>query len=346
VEDAAAPWICYHLYYHQDLNRAVRRFVHPTVAALHAAGWIDGFFFIRYGLGGPHVRLRLLPKAGRAAEVAASAEARARDFLAELPSISTLDMETLRRAAEALVAADPYESDATVYPDNSFLAFPFRPETERYGGPERLADSLGFFAVSSAVALDFLLRHGEQPRSRQLAVAFSLMVRQALCFARDEEELIALARYGVDSWGGAMPAIVAKADRVFAEQGEGFRQLFGRELAAMGSIAAEPPSEAAAWLPEASRRLSQAIGEDLAVRRKIGISQLHMAANRLGLSNPEEVYLSRILSNRIAEALAAGAETGAELREALATNGQRRPAGTPDWRELLSAAMPAVGEGS
>jgi hypothetical protein len=144
-----------------------------------------------------------------------------------------------------------------------------------------------------------------------------------------------------------MPSIVAKADRVFAEQGEGFRQLFHRELAEMRSIATETPGEAAAGLREASRRLSVAIGrEDGAARRRIGISQLHMTANRLGLNNPEEVYLSRILSNRIAEILSAGSESGAELREALTRSEQRRATSMPDWRELLCEEMLAVREGS
>ena len=35
---------------------------------------------------------------------------------------------------------------------------------------------------------------------------------------------------------------------------------------------------------------------DLNRRWVIGGSQLHMTANRLGVSNPEEVYLSRLLS--------------------------------------------------
>ncbi len=345
VKDVGAPWICYHLYYHQDLNRALLRFVRPAVAELLAAERIDSFFFIRYGLGGPHIRLRLLPKSGCAAQVATAAEARAREFLAELPSTSALDPEALRRGAEALVASDPYESDVAVYPDNSFLAFPFRPETDRYGGPERLVDSLDFFAVSSAVALEFLAACGEQPRSRQLAVVFSLLVRQALHFALDEEELSALARYGVASWGDAMPSIVAKADRVFAEQGEVFRQLFQRELLAMSSAEPDRPAgEAAAWLGAAARRLSTAIGrENRATRQKIGVSQLHMTANRLGLSNPEEVYLSRIVASLIVERLSGESESGGELRDALA--GARPAVGLPSLRELVPEAMTVLDGG-
>ncbi len=341
MDESGEPWLCYHLYYHEDLSRAILRFVRPAVASLVAAGSLESFFFIRYGLGGPHLRLRLLPAAGRGEAVAAAVEARAGGFLAEHPSTSRLDREALRRGSEAIVAADPHEVDAAVYPDNSFLALPFRPEVERYGGPERLAASLDFFAVSSAAALEVAARHEGAPRSRLLGVAFSLLVRQALGFAAGDAEWQAewqaLVRYGVDSFGGAMPAIVAKADGVLAAQGDAFRQLFDRELALLQTGVAAGSVGAAAWLGEAARRLSLAVGmADAAAHRRIGISQLHMTANRLGLSNPEEVYLSRILAGLSAERLAGGSAAGS-LREAL--GGPSRPAReVPGLGALLAAA--------
>jgi lantibiotic biosynthesis dehydratase-like protein len=339
VEKDEATWIAYHLFYYEDPRRAVLGFVRPAVSALLDSDLVESFFFLRYALGGPHVRLRLRPAEGRVFETSETVEALAREFLATSPSISSLDAETIRRGNEAFVAGDPHETDLAVYPDNSFLPFPFRPEVERYGGPERLAASLDFFAISSAAALDFLARTEGQPRSRQLAGALAALARQALAFALDEEELAALFRYGVDSWGAAMPAIIDKADRLVAEQGEGFRRLFAKELLDLRSA---PPDgstrEGGPWLREASRRLSLAIGrEDSAARRRVGTSQLHMTANRLGLSNPEEVYLSRILSLLLAERLASP-ERADELRAALEDSVSA--AGTPATvREILPGAL-------
>ncbi|HSU82613.1 MAG TPA: lantibiotic dehydratase C-terminal domain-containing protein, partial [Thermoanaerobaculia bacterium] len=198
-------WLSYHLYYHEDLSRAVLGFVYPAVSSLLSAGWIDRFFFVRYGLGGPHVRLRLRPLPGHAPLIDRAVHGSAEVFLSRSPSTARLDPEALQRQTQAMLAGDPHETDATVYPDNTLVAAAFRPEVQRYGGPNLLPVSVDFFTVSSAAAIDFLVRSGAEPRSQQLILALRLLLAQALCFAIDEEELLALLGYGVESWGEAVP---------------------------------------------------------------------------------------------------------------------------------------------
>src|SRR5689334_6616478 len=127
-------WISFHLYYHEDLTRAVLGFVRPAVSSLLEAGWIDRFFFVRYGLGGPHLRLRLRPVAACEPLVDRGVRRAAEQFLDGSPSTAVLDPEALRRQTLAMLASDPHETDGSVYPDNFLLAVPFRPETQRYGG--------------------------------------------------------------------------------------------------------------------------------------------------------------------------------------------------------------------
>jgi len=78
VEKDEATWIGYHLFYYEDPRRAVLGFVRPAVAALVEVDLIESFFFLRYALGGPHVRLRLRPAEGRSPEAAEMVEALAR----------------------------------------------------------------------------------------------------------------------------------------------------------------------------------------------------------------------------------------------------------------------------
>lgn len=307
-------WLNYHLYYHQDLSSAIDGFVRPLVAGLLRSGWIDHFFFIRYWLGGPHIRLRLRQRPGVSALASEAVETQARDFLASRPSTSKLDPEAILRFNKQVLANDAHELDDSIYPDNSLLAFPFRPEIERYGGPDLWRDSLDFFAVSSATALEWLGAYGGEPRSRQLALAFRILAYQAMSFAWDEDDLITLSRYAVDLWGGKMPRVLEKADRVLGEQRETFDRLFGREL---DLLEAGPDAvvgvgeEAKAQLGEAARRLAWIVrAADRDVRQRIGTSQLHMTANRLGLSNAEEVYLSRILANLTSGFIASGKAVG------------------------------------
>lgn len=307
-------WLNYHLYYHQDLDCAIHHFVRPLIIGLLRSDWIDSFFFIRYGLGGPHIRLRLHPRPGASVFVTEATEAGARDFLASRPSTSKLTREAILRGNQEILASDLHELDASVYPDNTLLTFPFRPEIERYGGPELWGDSLDFFALSSATVLELLGRYGSEPRSRQLALAFRVLACQALSFARDEEDLVSLLRYAVDIWGRKMPRALAKADRVFIEQRRTFDQLFERELyllAAGPDAVASAAEEAKAQLGEAARHLAWIVhAVDRDVHQRIGTSQLHMTANRLGLSNGEEVYLSQFLTSIANGLIASGGALG------------------------------------
>ena len=310
-------WLSYHLYYHQDLNRAAVGFVDPVVTALLERSWIDSFFFVRYGLGGPHIRLRLRVLPECASSVEEAVRRAGEDFLARQPSTSSLPEEAVRQSNRAILASDPHETDDSVYPDNTLLPFPFHPEVQRYGGPDLLPASLDFFAVSSVAALGFLFRHGEEPRRRQLGPALRLVLRQALSFAMNEDELLALATYGIKAWGEMLPAIVAKGEKVFNGQRETFLGLLRQELEALSR------EDEGSSFRQAARRLSGAVATaDASTRRRIGVSQLHMTATRIGLINPEEVYVSQLMVSTLREALAAEPTLASLLREA-----RDRPAG-------------------
>jgi hypothetical protein len=286
-------WIAGHLYYHQSLNPLVKGFVHPLVVSLVKDGLINAFFFVRAGLGGPHLRLRLRVVPGAKEPALEAMQQSARRFLDLQPSTQSLEEEAIRRSNKAILAADPHEIDDAIYPNNSFQIMAFRPEIERYGGPSHFRASLDFFALSSVAAVEFLAQHGDALRSAQLTDAFQLLLQQALGFATDMNELSDLLRYGVDSWGEMMPKIVEKGDRVALSQRDVFLNLLHGSLAKMRSL----PEDASGYLVLGASRLSAALATaDRAVRAGIGGSQLHMTASRLGLSNAEEVYLSRLLT--------------------------------------------------
>lgn len=52
-------WVSFHLFSSDPLDEMLRTAVAPFVDAVLADGCASSFFFIRYGEGGPHVRLRL-----------------------------------------------------------------------------------------------------------------------------------------------------------------------------------------------------------------------------------------------------------------------------------------------
>ena len=59
----------YHVFYHGRLDQPLLQLVYPAVRELWLRGRCRRFFFIRYALGGPHLRLRLFCARAHAEEV-------------------------------------------------------------------------------------------------------------------------------------------------------------------------------------------------------------------------------------------------------------------------------------
>jgi lantibiotic biosynthesis dehydratase-like protein len=282
-------WRSYHLFYYGDLDRAVTGFVQPALAALLREDYVDRFFFIRYALGGPHIRLRLRLRPEHAEVVSRFLTATAERFFARCPSTAEVPDETIRRINKTILLTDPAETDDSVYPNHSLQELPFRPEAERYGGADLLEHSLDFFQLSSIQALRFLGCSRENSRGQKLTIIFRLLVRQALGFARDTEHLLALFAYPAALWGGSLPGIAKRGDDAFERQRRALRSLLREEVDAFLSSSVSASFEPARQLAWEIR----SAGEP--ARSRIETSQMHMTANRLGLTNQEEVYLSRLL---------------------------------------------------
>ncbi|HYH47841.1 MAG TPA: lantibiotic dehydratase C-terminal domain-containing protein, partial [Thermoanaerobaculia bacterium] len=266
---SAAGWQAFHLFYHGDRDAALRHFVRPAVAALLAERRIDRFFFVRYDLGGPHLRLRLrqAPGSGSAegvASVAATIEQHAAAFLAERPSVSPLDPEHLRRQAEARHAAAPDPQGAGVFPDNTLVRQPFEPEVERYGDGEILGHSLDFFTLSSAHALEAITRFGDDLPRRRLGFALRTLLTMAHGLAPEAEELAVLLSYrpGGPTQSPTALRMHGLADQAFEAQREPYLDLLRRHFAALNEALAgiptvgPPEPGSAAYLGVAARRLA------------------------------------------------------------------------------------------
>jgi Lantibiotic biosynthesis dehydratase C-term len=330
-------WRSYHLFYHADRNRLLMDLVLPAVSTLLDQEIIDRFFFIRYGLGGPHVRLRTRVCSGRENEALLLLSSMAEEHFARRPSTTPLSEEAIRQTNQALLAGDPQEEEDAVYPDNSLRVFPASFEVQRYGGPELLEHSLDFFAFSSVQSLLFLAERGEEPWARQLPQVFRLLARQAWGLAGDVEELLAFLEFPMPAWRAPMAAFLARGDEIFEQRPGFFVRLLAEEIE---ETAAPTPGTLAAFAA-AARGLAWEIREaDAAARRRIATSQMHMTANRLGLKNREEAYLSRLMWRAGCELLQAEGNSGDRLRGLLAARAEPPPGRT--LRDLLSPAFAAL----
>jgi hypothetical protein len=286
---ALEDWRAFHLFYHADRDRVILEFVRPVVRLLWHAGEIDSFFFIRYALGGPHIRLRLHIRPGRVEVVEERVREVVSRFLAHWPSTESLNEESIRWTNRTILANDPHEHEDAVYPDNHLIPAPFRPEVERYGGMAMLSCSLDYFAISSVKALRYCTEHRLATRARQLPILFRILARQLWSFAAREEEVFALLAAFIAS--RKLAPILPHGDRAYEARKDDFLGLLATELDALSDPRATPDLNDAA-----SQQLSwEARTATADTRCRIGASQLHMTANRTGVTNAEEVYLGRIL---------------------------------------------------
>ena len=314
-------WSAYHLFY-ADRKRALDHFVRPVISSLLAGGYIGRFFFIRYPLGGAHIRLRVCSRSQDTEIVEERLHKAAALFLSQYPSATMIDSPGDSQIKSRFSSGDlPAADTGLAYPEGTFLRFAFEPETERYGGAALLGHSLDFFFASSIRALGFTAAHGGKPLSRQLVLAMSLLAQQAWGFAESESEFLDLITYRTAVWQHRSESLCARGDQIFEENRDRFRALLLHELVEIStdsSPTAISPHSSGLYAAAAcglSQRIRSASYE---TRRQIVTSQMHMTANRLGLSNHDEIYINRILWRAAQDLATVEALKWGELLEFLA----------------------------
>lgn len=305
-----ARWLSFHAFCPVDRDALLLQVVQPVVAELWAEGITDRFFFVRYPEGGDHVRLRL-----RIAAEVDTAPAADRAF-ARLRASCTEFARTLSTPANRIEVVPAI----------------FELEIDRYGGPRWFPCALSFFVLSSLDALRFVAQWGGEPRARQLIEILVRLTRQAIGGARTAAELRDLADHVVQ-WRPRMAPIVARADQMFESRGAELTHRIREVLMAAATVGATAaPGTAEANVVHARCLAAAVDGLDGEPRWHALSSQMHMTANRLGLSNPEESYLSAILcrcldalGDELADLVAAAARDRAPAHplDALVTQGMR-----------------------
>jgi hypothetical protein len=330
--NADLGWLSFHITYHTgSRDLLLVDLVRPLLRGLLRDGRIDRAFFVRYSLGGPHIRLRLRPVAGGAGEVREIVRREAESFLRDHPSPAAMPEEKVRLLNQLNGSRDASESEDEVLPDNRLLEVPFQPETERYGGLELLPRSLDFFALSSARALQLLVRRALLTEGEWLAEALRLQARYVLGFARDLKELEMLTRIPQSATGERADFLRARADQAYAQSGERFVSLLRKEIHRLDNHLG-PDDDC-----EAARRLARALATATdAQRASVFLSQIHMTLNRLGLRNVEEVYTARFLWRAVEQIREENwTGLGARLADAAA-----QPSGAnPEIADLLLAGF-------
>ncbi|WP_406314593.1 thiopeptide-type bacteriocin biosynthesis protein [Streptosporangium sp. NBC_01639] len=162
-------WISAHLFHAGDLDTLITELVPPLVTELAPSG----MFFLRYWEGGPHLRLRLLPRCGeQAGHLHAELARRGRAYLAANPSPGGLTSGRYRAMAAHQAAAERLNRhDDRLRPGDTLEFIAYRPEHHAYGDGACMDAVEAHFTASSRLALDLLRAHPDQGRRTAIALA-------------------------------------------------------------------------------------------------------------------------------------------------------------------------------
>ncbi|ACU62758.1 thiopeptide-type bacteriocin biosynthesis protein [Chitinophaga pinensis] len=255
-------WLSAHLFYRGDLRFLLLEMVLPFLRDTPYRG-----FFIRYGEGGPHIRLRLLP--------------------------GSADIALIQ---SQLIAAGRVIEGLTI----QFIAY--EPEIARYGDEDSIAWAEEQFMCSSAYVLDVLNNKREWDASGALLEALKMNMAIACALDVPAHEMIATCRQFIDQW---LPRLYDRS-KFAAEQKQYYTTQLDHRFShyaplllpatatlweALHTGKATPRLQA---FMQSNRRIFQEysrLGFDDHSMRDITGSFMHMGHNRLGVSNLDEAYI-------------------------------------------------------
>ena len=167
----SASWVGIHLFtnegvYGQRFDEFLINQIAPAVIAAVDRRLCDRWFFIRYGDGGPHLRLRLRARDQQSARVLGVA------FSDVSQAIQNEDEVTL---ATSRHLEDHYGLSRRV-PPGSMKLEPYVPEIDRFGGVEALRICEAEFCSSSKAVVDVLSELAGEPSSSKLAIGLYMML--------------------------------------------------------------------------------------------------------------------------------------------------------------------------
>ena len=146
-----STWISAHIFHAGDLDALITQVAGPLAGDLNP----DGFFFLRYWEGGPHLRLRLRGSdPGRAERELAG---RAPAHLRAHPSARAATQQQYATAAARLASGERLPGhDDRLHANDTVEFIAYRPEHHAYGNPECMTAVEEHFTESSRLALRVL----------------------------------------------------------------------------------------------------------------------------------------------------------------------------------------------
>ncbi|MFJ6195521.1 lantibiotic dehydratase C-terminal domain-containing protein [Micromonospora sp. NPDC092111] len=333
-------WLSVHVFYASNANPMLVECVQPLADRLRADGLISGYFFIKYWMEGPHVRLRVLPAPGvDPAVVRAEVDAAIEGFLRRRPALYEADTEGLAGLYKQMFLAEygeqrwneAYGVDGVMpmRPNNSFAHLPYEREYGRYGGPAGVRLAEWHFEQSSDIVLRLLATTNVHVRPVLLGLSTQLSMMMCAVFLSDERRIADFLdeyrRFWETSYQEPSDDYHTSFDTSYQRMDAALRRRLAElRRGARGEDGVAVSGVEARWLAhcrELRDRVTDLVasgqvwfqrggGEpvpttDLDVALPVLLSSyVHMTNNRLGVSILDEIYLSYLVRSALLDDLA------------------------------------------
>ena len=333
---STAEWQATHVFYASNANPMLVEGVAPLIERLRERGLIERWFFIKYWLEGPHVRLRVLPAPDADPdEVRAEVDAALQAFLRRRPALYEADSDGLGDLYKRMFVAEYGEElwdesygdgQMPFRANNSCHAMPYEREYGRYGGPAGMQLGEWHFEKSSDHVLGLLSDTNVHVRTVLLGLSVQLSTAMCFAFLRDGERVAKFLddyrTFWETSYQENSDDYHVSFDKSYTRMAD---ELAERVVTTARATVAEDASglgpaqqrwvrhsidlcERATKLTEAGAVVFQRgpvtdVDGALAVMLS---SYMHMTNNRLGVSILDEIYISYVLRRAILDAVEAG----------------------------------------
>ncbi|HHO53645.1 MAG TPA: hypothetical protein ENK18_22935 [Deltaproteobacteria bacterium] len=312
-------WSCLHVYYGEPQDRLLCEAVAPLVLELRSG--LRGWFFLRYWMGGPHLRLRFALDPDGSGGRLEAIQGQLEGYIERHPCPLLEQPTEPSRAAYASLAALEGLSDAEASASilqNCVQPMPYEPELAKYGGEAGVAIAEELFVVSSDISLEVI---AATHRSARLGRGLEMMVAGILAAGHDEASCGAFlaevsafwSRYTSESqrrrWDAQLQAqlasLVPRVERLFSRRSEHTGGLDDPVLRwAQGIRVALARVDGD---PEVLSDVRVARGPVERARRRdyLLLNYLHTHNNRLGIIPAYESYLAFLGHHAICRSLGA-----------------------------------------
>jgi hypothetical protein len=324
-------WLALHAHYTSNPNPLLADCIGPLIAELRDSGLIDQYFFIRYWIEGPHVRLRLQPSADAdEAEIVARAEQRLKEFFAIRPAAYEVDPDEVADMYRSMYLSEYTQDDwdekygpdgaMPVQPNNTVLRTTYEPEYDRYGGPHGIDISEWHFEASSDMVIALVARTNMHLRTITFGIATQLMTVMSEVFLRGRDAVIEFLEGYEKFWAQLYVSSDVDWNARYDETVDGMHSRVRERIDAVYEFAAGRVPTAVGFLDswkthceELRRRIVEAtdrglitfgvdedgrplvVNDSEQVLRILLGSYLHMNDNRLGVTPNDESYLAHVV---------------------------------------------------